>query len=144
MIANDMDGSLQPAYQNVALPVDDNARAHVILQHLIADYSRPNSKHPIAANKGVNEIFFMGLPADATHTSPGTVAIVDLSGSFVEAHPSGHRAGDAYPAFDHRHPARQLSPDLAGSFPGGRAAARHPCRARRSDPGSIWLPIRRE
>jgi hypothetical protein len=89
MIANDLDGSLQPAYQNVALPVDDNARAHVILQHLIADYSRPNSKHPIAANKGVNEIFFMGLPADPTHTSPGTVAIVDLSASFVEAHPSG-------------------------------------------------------
>jgi hypothetical protein len=89
MMANDMDGSLQPAYQNVALPADDNARAHVILQHLIADYSRPNSKHPIAANKGVNEIFFMGLPADATHTSPGALAIVDLSGSFVEAHPSG-------------------------------------------------------
>jgi hypothetical protein len=43
MIANDMDGSLQPAYQNLALPADDNARAHVILQHLIADYSRPNS-----------------------------------------------------------------------------------------------------
>ena len=89
MIANDMNGSVQPATQSMALPVDGNARAHVILQHLIVDYARPNSKHPIAANKGVNEIFFMDLPADAPHTSPGTVAVVDLSGSFVAAHPSG-------------------------------------------------------
>jgi hypothetical protein len=89
MIANDMDGSLQPATQNLALPVDANARAHVILQHLIVNYARPNSKHPIAANKGVNEIFFMTLPLDANHVIPGTEAIVDLSGSFVEAHPSG-------------------------------------------------------
>jgi Sporulation and spore germination len=89
MIANDMDGSVQPATQSLALPVDGNARAHAILQHLILDYARPHNKHPIAANKGVNEIFFLTLPADATHTSPGTVAVVDLSGSFVEAHPSG-------------------------------------------------------
>ena len=82
-------GRCSPPTQNVALPVDDNARAHVILQHLIVDYSRPNSKHPIAANKGVNGIFFMTLPADATQVVPGTVAVVDLSGSFVEAHPSG-------------------------------------------------------
>jgi hypothetical protein len=89
MIANDMDGSVQPATQSLALPLDGNAKAHVILQHLILNYARPNTKHPISANKGVNEIFFLTLPADATHTSPGTVAVVDLSGSFVEAHPSG-------------------------------------------------------
>jgi Sporulation and spore germination len=89
MIANDMDGSLQPGYQSVALPVDANARAHVILQHLILDYARPNARHPIAPNKGVNQIFFINLPPDANHVSAGTMAIVDLSGSFVEAHPSG-------------------------------------------------------
>ena len=70
MIANDMDGSLQPATQNLALPVDGNARAHVILQHLIVDYARPNSKHPIATNKGVNEIFFMTLPLEANQVVP--------------------------------------------------------------------------
>jgi hypothetical protein len=89
MMANDMDGSLQPGYQNLALPVDANARAHVILQHLILNYARPNSKHPIAANKGVNEIFFINLPLEANQVLPGTMAVVDLSGSFVEAHPSG-------------------------------------------------------
>lgn len=84
MIANDMDGSVQPATQSLALPVDANARAHVILQHLILDYAQPSTRHPIAANKGVNEIFFMNQPPPI-----GTVAIIDLSGSFVAAHPSG-------------------------------------------------------
>jgi hypothetical protein len=89
MVANDMDGSVQPAAQSLALPIDSNARAHVILQHLILNYARPNSKHPIATNKGVNGIFFMNLPADANHASTGTVAVIDLSTSFVDAHPSG-------------------------------------------------------
>jgi hypothetical protein len=89
MMANDMDGSVQPGYQNLALPVDANARAHVILQHLILNYARPNAKHPIAANKGVNEIFFINLPLEANQVLPGTMAVVDLSGSFVDAHPSG-------------------------------------------------------
>ncbi len=89
MMANDMDGSLQTGYQNLALPIDANARAHVILQHLILNYARPNSKHPIAANKGVNEIFFITLPLEASQVLPGTMAVVDLSGSFVDAHPSG-------------------------------------------------------
>jgi Sporulation and spore germination len=89
MIANDMDGSIQPATQNLALPVDANARAHVILQHLIVDYARPKTGHPIAPNKGVNEIFFMTLPLAANQVVPDTIAVVDLSTSFVEAHPSG-------------------------------------------------------
>jgi hypothetical protein len=89
MIANDLDGSIQPATLNVALPLDANARAHVILQHLIVNYARPNSKHPIAANKGVNEIFFMTLPLEANQVVPNTMAVVDLSASFVDAHPSG-------------------------------------------------------
>jgi Sporulation and spore germination len=89
MIANDLDGSIQPATLNVALPLDANARAHVILQHLIVNYARPNTKHPIAANKGVNEIFFMTLPLEANQVVPNTMAVVDLSASFVDAHPSG-------------------------------------------------------
>jgi hypothetical protein len=89
MIANDLNGSVLPAGQSLALPTDANARAHVILQHLLLDYARPRATHPIAGNKGVNGIFFMQLPADTTQPLPGEVAVVDLSGSFVEAHPSG-------------------------------------------------------
>jgi hypothetical protein len=84
MIANDSNGSVLAASQSMALPVDSNARAHVILQHLIVDYARAGARHPIAVNKGVNGIFFMALPQGA-----GTMAIVDLSVSFVAAHPSG-------------------------------------------------------
>ncbi len=97
MIANDADGSIAPGQQEMALPADANARAHVILQHLIADYARPASSHPIATNNGVNEVFFMTLPADASRpapnvATPGIMAIVNLSGSFVAAHPSGIEA----------------------------------------------------
>ena len=41
MIANDADGSLTAMQERIALPKDANARAHVILQHLIAAYARP-------------------------------------------------------------------------------------------------------
>jgi hypothetical protein len=89
MIANDADGSIAATQQAMALPADANARAHVILQHLVADYSRPGSSHPIATNNGVDEVFFMTLPADANTPAPGTMAIVNLSGSFAAVHPSG-------------------------------------------------------
>ncbi len=46
MIANDMDGSLHPATQNLALPVDGNARAHVILQHLILELRAAQQQAP--------------------------------------------------------------------------------------------------
>ncbi len=103
MIANDADGSIAAAQQKMALPADANARAHVILQHLIADYARPASSHPIATNNGVNEVFFMPLPAPApapnggtpsnpTPNNAGIIAIVDLSGSFAAVHPSGIEA----------------------------------------------------
>jgi hypothetical protein len=89
MIANDADGSLTADQQKMALPADVNARAHVILQHLIADYARPGSGHPIATNSGVNEVFFMPLPPAANTVVPGLMAIVNLSGSFAAEHPSG-------------------------------------------------------
>lgn len=89
IIANDADGSLTPAQQQLALPLDQNARARLILQHLILDYARTGSFHPIAMNNGVNQIFFMPLMPQKDAPPPGTMAIVDLSASFTAAHPSG-------------------------------------------------------
>ena len=89
MIANDADGSLTPDQQQMALPVDINAQARVILQHLIADYARQGSGHLIATNSGVNDVFFMPLQPPANTVVPGIMAIVNLSGSFAAAHPSG-------------------------------------------------------
>jgi hypothetical protein len=89
MIANDLNGSVTAEHQEMTLPADPNARAHVILQHLIADYAEPGSNHPIAPNNGVNDVFFMPLPKQNGQTSAGSMAIVNLSGSFAAAHPSG-------------------------------------------------------
>jgi hypothetical protein len=102
MIASDADGKITPAQQKMALPAGANARARAILQQLIADYARPASSHPIAASDGVHEVFFTSLPADtntpdASSGAPSAggaavMAVVDLSGSFVAAHPSGIEA----------------------------------------------------
>lgn len=89
MIANDADGSLKPEQQKMDLPADQNARAHVILQRLIAVYSHQGSAHPIAPNNGINEIFFTPLPPEPNTVVPGLMAIVNLNGSFATAHPSG-------------------------------------------------------
>jgi hypothetical protein len=88
-MANDANGSLTEEHQKLALPADINARAHVILQHLIADYALPGSRHPIAENSGVNEVFFMPLSQKDGENQQGEMAVVNLSGSFVQAHPSG-------------------------------------------------------
>ncbi len=89
MIANDADGSLTADRQQIALPTDINARARIILQHLIADYARPESGHPIATNSGVDGVFLMPLPPAPNTVVPGMMAIVNLSGSFAAEHPSG-------------------------------------------------------
>jgi Sporulation and spore germination len=89
MIANDADGSLKPEQHKMDLPADQNARAHVILQRLIAVYSHQGSAHPIAPNNGINEIFFTPLPPEPNTVVPGLMAIVNLNGSFATAHPSG-------------------------------------------------------
>lgn len=88
MIANDLTGAVHEEQQVMALPVDPNARARVILQHLIADYAQPASKHPISPNNGVQNIYFITLPAQ-NGDAGGTMAVVNLSGSFAAAHPSG-------------------------------------------------------
>lgn len=95
MMANDDTGVVTAKQQKFALPADKNARARVVLQHLIADYAMPNSQHPIGSNSGVTHVFFLpvsaqaaGAPKPAT-ASEDLMAVVDLSGSFAAAHPSG-------------------------------------------------------
>ncbi|HEX3941512.1 MAG TPA: GerMN domain-containing protein [Acidobacteriaceae bacterium] len=89
VLANDLKGSVTEERLRLTLPADPNARAQVILQHLIAQYGEPKSTHPIAPNNGVTEVFFMPLPDQTGAGSSGTMAVVNLSGSFVAAHPSG-------------------------------------------------------
>ena len=69
--ANDMDGTVAPVTRELALPQEPGARARVLLRQLFADYAAPDSKHPLTAGPGVEEVFF--TPAAGGKPSPSTV-----------------------------------------------------------------------
>jgi hypothetical protein len=91
--ASDADGSIAPVTRKIALPQETGARARVLLRQLLTDYAAPESKHPLAAGLGVEEVFFM--PATASQSGnpqsgePGQTAVVNLTRDFAENHPSG-------------------------------------------------------
>jgi hypothetical protein len=88
MVANDYDGSLTPLQQDIELPDQPNTRARFLLNQLLTEYARPNALHPIAQNAGVDDVFLMPMTAQRDGLS-GTMAIVNLSGSLAQVHPSG-------------------------------------------------------
>jgi len=87
LIANDADGTLAPVEQKIALPVDPGTRARILLERLLAGYAEPQSTHPINSQAGAEEVFLMPVPGHKD--AAGQMAVVNLSGSFVAAHPSG-------------------------------------------------------
>jgi hypothetical protein len=87
MLANDTDGSLVSAERRLALPTEPHARARYLLNQLLAEYAKPSSAHPIAANAGVDDVFLMPLPAGTA--GGGMLAVVNLSSGLLQAHPSG-------------------------------------------------------
>jgi hypothetical protein len=92
--ANDADDTVAPVTRPLALPQETGARARVLLRQLFSDYAAPNSKHPLTAGPGVEEVFFMHAPANGKPGSavvdPGAqTAIVNLTSAFAENHPSG-------------------------------------------------------
>jgi hypothetical protein len=99
--ANDLDGAIAPVTRNLALPMETGARARVLLRQLLADYAAPDSKHPLAAGPGVEEVFVMPTPSaghnpakPASEPAPNAeqTAIVNLTRAFAENHPSGIEA----------------------------------------------------
>ena len=82
MLANDTDGSLVNTDRPIALPTEPHARARYLLNQLLAEYAKPGSAHPIAANAGVDDVFLMPLPAG---TTVGTLAVVNLSSGLLQA-----------------------------------------------------------
>ncbi|MBW4027897.1 MAG: GerMN domain-containing protein [Acidobacteria bacterium] len=81
-LANDLDDSLVEVERSYPMPQDENERARVLIGKLLAEYAAPKSPHPIADAAGLEEIYLMP-------TKGGRTAVVNLTESFVEAHPSG-------------------------------------------------------
>jgi hypothetical protein len=94
LVANDLDGSLMPQAQQIPLPSDAGARARVLLEKLFEIYADPKSSHPITTQAGgVEEVFLLPLPQNSRSGGPeGMMAVVNLKGAFVDAHPSGIEA----------------------------------------------------
>jgi len=94
--ANDADGAIAPVTRRIALPQETGARARVLLRQLVADYAAPESKHPLAAGPGIEEVFFMPASGTEAKNSPGAetgeTAIVNLTSAFAANHPSGIEA----------------------------------------------------
>lgn len=91
--ADDLDGAIAPVNRSLPLPTETGARARVLLRQLLADYAEPESKHPLAAGPGVEEVFFMPAPiTDKSVPDAGQTAIVNFTRAFAENHPSGIEA----------------------------------------------------
>jgi hypothetical protein len=117
-LADDSTGAITATERQLALPAEVTARTRALLDHLNADYAQTGSAHPLPPGNMVDEIFLLPLPlvghsADPTaSTTPGEttssipvspvgpgllepqspggeLAVIDLRGAFVNAHPSG-------------------------------------------------------
>ncbi len=109
MMANDADGSLAPMHRPLALPAEPTTRARALLNALFANYAKADSAHPLAAVTAVKDVFLLPVPVAATPEIVGTdtsiaqmdvstvgtdaavaqMAVINLSGAFVDHHPSG-------------------------------------------------------
>jgi hypothetical protein len=85
-LANDADGSIISALRDAALPKEPSVRARALLERLFAEYSLPNSAHPIRSGQAVDDVFLLKPP---TGSGSGLVAVINLRGAFADAHPSG-------------------------------------------------------
>jgi hypothetical protein len=110
-MADDSDFTLTPTTRSIALPQVAAVRARALLEHLLAEYALPHSKHPIAGGIAVDDVFLVPLPlgkpsgsaahagaapaltkeeqADPLTQATGELAIVNLRSSWVDGQPSG-------------------------------------------------------
>ena len=119
VMANDAEGTVAATDRQIALPTETTARARALLDHLVAEYALPGSAHLLPPGAAVDGVFLLPLPvaghavdpnataaagSDRTITmvvpntdpdaiqpqGPGSMlAVINLRGSFVGAHPSG-------------------------------------------------------
>jgi hypothetical protein len=85
-MASDVDATIRSVRSEVALPQDPSLRARTLLENLLAQYSQPDSAHPLQSGPAVDDVFF--LTDSSLPSSNGTI-LVNLHGSFADNHPSG-------------------------------------------------------
>lgn len=103
IVANDEDGSLAPVERRLGLPAEPTTRARALLNDLLREYAEKNSPHRLAHVPAVKDVFLLPVtelkdaagPGDSSVSPPGTtnsgpeLAVINLSGAFVDHHPSG-------------------------------------------------------
>jgi hypothetical protein len=94
VVANDDDNGLREQLHSLPLPAEDGARARAILGKLLEIYAEPDAAHPVPGAAGPNhtspvkQVFLMPAPESGSN-SGSQLAVVNLTGAFVAAHPSG-------------------------------------------------------
>ena len=98
-LANDANGFIAQEQRMIALPGEPSSRARALLERLLTDYALPGSMHPLPSGPAVADVFFLDLPSTRpvssyvqAHGTGAQLAMVNLRGSFAEAHPSGIEA----------------------------------------------------
>ena len=101
-LANDADGTINDTARSLALPETPAVRARALLEHLLAEYTLPKAAHQVGGGIAVDDVFLVDLPLggntaaastkqddDPLTRAGGTLAVVNLRSSWVDAHPSG-------------------------------------------------------
>lgn len=78
-VASDSDGTLHRMQVSAVLPAERSERDRAVLRTLMAQYTKPESGHPVGAGSDIRQVYLMEDDA----------AVVDTNSSFAEAHPSG-------------------------------------------------------
>lgn len=87
---DDLKDSLAATEKSIALPSGDSAQARVLLDHLFQAFGSPGSTHPMTVEAAIDDVYFLPLPpAKGESSSPGQLAVVNLSQAMVAAQPSG-------------------------------------------------------
>lgn len=95
-LANDADATVTAKVVSLALPDDPTSRARVLLNHLLNTYAQPGSAHPLPGGADVDDVFLVpNTPSTDVHTTDKSeMAIVNLTSSFCDKHPSGIQVED--------------------------------------------------
>lgn len=106
-LADDANGSITPTIVSIALPSQPAIRVRALLEHLLSQYTLPQSAHPVGGGVAIESIYLLDLPlagpggqrketsaaartcSDPLTCDTGELAVVNLRGSWADAHPSG-------------------------------------------------------